>query len=66
MVGNPSANADVPSAGDTVLIPDLGRSHMLRSNWAQAPQLLSYVLELQLLKPVYPGTHSLQRERPWQ
>ena len=66
MVGNPSANADVPSAGDTVLIPDLGRSHMLRSNWAQAPQLLSYVLELQLLKPMYPGTRSLQRERPWQ
>ena len=29
------------NAGDTGLSPGLGRSHMLRSNWAREPQLLS-------------------------
>ena len=36
VVENPSANA-----GDTGSSPGLGRSHMLRSNWAHEPQLLS-------------------------
>ena len=36
MVENPPANA-----GDTRSSPGLGRSHMLRSNWAREPQLLS-------------------------
>ena len=36
MVENLSANA-----GDTGSSPGLGRSHMLRSNWAREPQLLS-------------------------
>ena len=29
------------NAGDTGSSPGLGRSHMLRSSWARAPQLLS-------------------------
>ena len=29
------------NAGDTGSSPGLGRSHMLRSNWARVPQLLS-------------------------
>ena len=36
MVENLPANA-----GDTGSSPSLGRSHMLRSNWAREPQLLS-------------------------
>ena len=36
MVGNLPANA-----GDTGSSPGMGRSHMLRSNWAHEPQLLS-------------------------
>ena len=36
MVENPPANA-----GDTGSSPGLGRSHMLRSDWAREPQLLS-------------------------
>ena len=36
VVKNPPANA-----GDTGSSPGLGRSHMLRSNWAHEPQLLS-------------------------
>ena len=50
VVENPPANA-----GATGLIPDLGRSHMLRSKLARVPQLLnlcSRALELQLLKPM--------------
>ena len=49
VVKNPPANA-----GDTGSIPGLGRSHMLQSNWARAPQLLSLrsrAREPQLLKP---------------
>ena len=43
------------SAGDAGLGPGLGGSHMLRSDWAREPQLLSLrsrALEPQLLKPV--------------
>ena len=36
VVENPPANA-----ADTGSSPGLGRSHMLRSNWAREPQLLS-------------------------
>ena len=36
MVESPPANA-----GDAGSSPGLGRSHMLRSNWAREPQLLS-------------------------
>ena len=36
VVESPPANA-----GDVGLSPGLGRSHMLRSNWAREPQLLS-------------------------
>ena len=36
VVKNPPANA-----GDTGLSPGPGRSHILWSNWARAPQLLS-------------------------
>ena len=36
MVKNPPANA-----GDTGSVPDQGRFHMLQSNSARAPQLLS-------------------------
>ena len=49
MVQNPPANA-----GDTGSSPGPGRSHMPRSNWVRAPQLLSLrsrVCELQLLSP---------------
>ena len=49
VVKNPPANA-----GDTGLSPGPGRSHMLRSNWAHAPQLLSLrsrAHEQQLLNP---------------
>ena len=49
VVKNPPA-----SAGDTGLIPGLGRSHMLWSNKARAPQLLnlcSRARKPQLLKP---------------
>ena len=49
VVKNPPANA-----GDTGLSPGLGRSHMPRSNWACASQLLSLrcrACEPQLLKP---------------
>ena len=49
VVKNPPANA-----GDTGLSPGPGRSHTPRSNWAQAPQLLSLrsrAREPQLLSP---------------
>ena len=36
MVKNPTAKA-----GDMGLIPDLGRAHMMRSDYARAPQQLS-------------------------
>ena len=47
---NPSANA-----GNTGLIPSLGRSHRPRGNCAHAPQLL---------KPVYPKVHMPQLLSP--
>ena len=49
VVKNPPANA-----GDTGSSPGPGRSHMPRSNWARAPQLLnlcSRARERQLLSP---------------
>ena len=52
MVKKPLCNAR-----DTSSIPDPGRSHMPRSKWAHAPQLLSLcskAQELELLRPMYP------------
>ena len=49
VVKNPPANA-----GDTGSSPGPGRSHIPRSNWARAPQLLSLhsrAREPQLLRP---------------
>ena len=49
VVKSPPANA-----GDMGSSPGPGRSHMLRSNWARAPQLLSLcsrACEPQLLSP---------------
>ena len=51
MVKNPPANA-----GDTGSSPGTGGSHMPRSNWVHAPQLLSLhsrAREPKLLKPVH-------------
>ena len=61
------------SVGDMGLIPGLERSHMLRSNKASGPQLLSLCsraqeLQLlsprlpQLLEPAHPRAHALQQE----
>ena len=71
MVKNPPANA-----GDMGLIPGLGRSHMLQSNWTHAPQLLSLrsrAHEPQLLSPRAttteartPRAHAPQQEKPLQ
>ena len=55
MVENPPANA-----GDTGSSPGLGRSHMPRSNWARAPQLLS----LRRLEPVLRNGRGRDSERP--
>ena len=55
------------SAGDTSLIPYLGRSHILRSNWAHAPQLwnlCSRAQEPQVLKAVRPIACAQQHEKP--
>ena len=60
MVKNPPANS-----GDTSLTPDPRRSHMLKSNEACAPQLLSLysrALEPRLLKPVGSGTRAPQEK----
>ena len=57
-VKNPPANA-----GDTVLIPDPGRSRKSWSNSIHVPQLLSLcsrAWEPQLLKPELPKAHVLQ------
>ena len=67
MVKNLSA-----SAGDTGLIPGLGRSHMLRDNYARVPQLQSLCAgawELQLLSPdvletTLPNERSRRNEKP--
>ena len=54
------------NAGDTGLIPDEGRSHMLWGNWARALepelQLLSpHVAAAKALKPVLPNKKSHMR-----
>ena len=59
------------NAGDTDLIPDLGRSHVPWNNWAHAPQVLSLCSRahvLQLLKLVSPRACALQQEksRQWE
>ena len=69
VVKNPPANA-----GDMGLSPGPGRSHMLWSNWARAPQLLSLrsrAREPQLLslsatttEAHMPRAHALQQEKP--
>ena len=71
VVKNPSA-----SAGETGLIPDLGRSHMPWSHWAHTLEpncsmvlynsLCSRAHVLQLLKPVSPRAHALQQGKPLQ
>ena len=71
VVGKPPANA-----GDTGSIPGPGRSHLLQSNQAHAPQLLSLhsgSREPQLLSPCAttteagaPRAHALQQEKPLQ
>ena len=56
--GGPRVKNMPANAGDTGLIPSLGRLHMSWSNWACVPQLLSLhsrALEMQLLSP-----HALQ------
>ena len=67
MVENLPANA-----GDTGSSPGLGRSHVPRSNYARAPQLLSLrsrAFEPQLLKPaslepMFRNTRSHCNEKP--
>ena len=64
------------NAGDTGLIPGPGRSHMPRSNYARAPQLLSLrsrAREPQLLslcakttEAHAPRARALQQEKPLQ
>ena len=54
-------------AGYMSLIPDLGRSHMLCSNEACAPELLSLcsrAWDLHLLTPRCPRAHAVQQEKP--
>ena len=62
------------NAGDTGSSPGPGRSHMPRSNWAHAPQLLSLrsrAREPQLLRPCatttearVPRARAPQQEKP--
>ena len=57
------------SAGDTGSIPDLGKSHLLWSQLAPAPQLLSWCYraqEPQLLKPTCPRACDPHQERTLQ
>ena len=59
VVKNPPANV-----GDTGSIPDLGRSHMMQSNQAHEPQLLSLsstAQEPQLLKLACPGARQQEK-----
>ena len=61
---NPPANA-----GDTGSSPGPGRSHMLQSNQARVPQLLSLrsrAHEPQLLEALAPRAHARQQEKPLQ
>ena len=56
-------------AGDSGSIPDPGRSHMPRGSQAQARELLSLrsrAQEPKLLKPLSPGGHAPQQEKPLQ
>ena len=55
VVKNLSANA-----GDTGLIPGLGRSHLLQGNKACAPQLL----KPECLEPVFCNKRSHHKEKP--
>ena len=48
------------NAGDTGSCPGLGRSHMLRSNWAREPQLLKPAC----LEPVLRNKRSHRNEKP--
>ena len=48
------------NAGDTCLIPGLGRSHVLRSNWAHTPQLLKPVH----LEPMLRNKRTHRNEKP--
>ena len=57
VVKNPPANA-----GDMGLSPGLGRSHMLQSNEARVPQLLS--LCATTIEACTPRAHALQQEKP--
>ena len=55
------------NAGDTGSSPGPGGSHMPRSNWARAPQLLSLcsrACEPQLLKPTHLKPVLLNKEKP--
>ena len=61
MVKNPPCNA-----GDINPIPGLGRFHMLRGNYAHAPQLLrlrSGAGKPPLLKLTHPRAHVPQQEK---
>ena len=57
MVENLPANA-----GDTGLIPGLGRSHMPQSNSAREPQLLN--LRATITEARAPRARALQQEKP--
>ena len=62
VVENPPAKA-----GDTDLIPGLGRSYMPWSRLSRAPQILSLcsrAWELQRLKPECFKAHAPQQEKP--
>ena len=59
VVKNPPANAE-----NMGLIPGLGRSHMLQSNEARAPQLLSPCATT--TEALTPRGHALQQEKPLQ
>ena len=55
------------NAGDKGVNPDPGRSHVLGSNYARAPQLRSLCSRTggpRLLKSAHPGAHALQQEKP--
>ena len=55
------------NAGDMGSVPDPGRFHMLQSNEARVPQLLTHVLQqlrLSLLEPVLCNKRSHHEEKP--
>ena len=52
------------NAGDTRSIPDLGRSHVPRSNKARAPNYGTSAVEP--TESCCPGAHTLQEEKPQQ